>query len=234
MATKKTSRMKLPTLQYEKDLWEQGYLVIGIDEVGRGCLAGPVGVGAVCLKPAQKEKCALLESLGVNDSKKLSAKKRKEIKECLKEHILASSVTFSSVETINEKGIVAAVKEAIRTAVRNIQLHIHNKLQGPRPYFLLLDAFNIEGIPELGKERQKAIIKGDSLSISIASAAIMAKLERDALISKIGEGYPAYKWHENKGYATAEHLEAIRQNGVTEWHRRLYVRNVLKEMEYRE
>jgi ribonuclease HII len=218
----------LPHLNFEKELWQQDYLVIGVDEVGRGALAGPVGVGAVCLKPLHPDKCKELECLGINDSKKLTKKQREFYNTCLPHHILASAVTFSEVDVINKEGIVKAVNKAIRVAVSQIQEQLkHHK----KPFYLLLDAFEVKRVVGIGLRHQKAIIRGDSTSISIASAAILAKVKRDAVMDEIGRQFPHYHWQDNKGYGTADHLKAIKKNGVHDLHRKLYVRNVLASLQ---
>jgi ribonuclease HII len=210
-----------PTLQLEKSLWEKGYLVIGIDEVGRGALAGPVGVGAVCYHPA--DDCSKIEAMGIHDSKLLSPLQRAKLQPEIEKHLLASSIQYSSVEIINKYGIVSAVEKAVRSAVREVQL----KLQTKKPLFLLLDAFPVKNVRGIPLQNQQAIIQGDSKCISIASAAILAKQERDRMMSKLSTLFPSYSWHENKGYGTKAHLYAIQNAGATKWHRTLYIRNVL-------
>jgi ribonuclease HII len=212
---------RLPTFEYETPLWKQKYLVIGIDEVGRGALAGPVGVGAVCFDPS---KFKLLQNLGINDSKKLSAPKREKLSEEIKNSVLAYSVQFSPVTVIDSEGIVSAVNAAIRVAVEEIQINLATKLT----FHLLLDAFELPNVIGKSITGQTAIVKGDAKSISIAAASILAKVQRDSDMIQLSESYRPYDWAQNKGYGTLYHLNAIKLHGPTSHHRKLYIRNVLK------
>ncbi|MEO6509259.1 MAG: ribonuclease HII [Patescibacteria group bacterium] len=214
----------LPTFQYEEDLWRKKYLVIGIDEVGRGALAGPVGVGAVCFDSAKVDR---LSTMGINDSKKLNAAQRELISYGIKESILSSAVTYSSVEVINSKGIVPAVNIAIRQAVGKIIAELDTKLK----IFLLLDAFLVKDIPGVKIGNQKAIIKGDGISTTIAAASILAKVHRDNVMKELSKKHSLYMWEKNKGYGTQDHLKAIRTYGPSQFHRLLYIRKVMKQID---
>ncbi len=206
-----------PKLSYEKELWRQNFLVIGFDEVGRGALAGPVGVGAVCFDPGKLGK--ELEQMGIDDSKKLSAEQRADLKNKMKNYVLGSSVRLNSVSSINRIGIVKAVNEAIRSSISDVILQIKTSL----PIYVLLDAFNVKYISGVGLKNQKAIIRGDSISISIAAASILAKLHRDEAMSLLSPKYKLYHWDRNKGYGTKAHLDALKAFGPTKWHRTMYI-----------
>ena len=195
-------------LEYEKACYEQGYdLVAGIDEVGRGPLAGPVVAAAVLLP----KNCRIE---GVDDSKKLSAKKR----EALYDEILGKAVSFGigvvSWERIDEINILQATYEAMREAIAQLN---------PVPRFLLADAVTIPGI----SIPQKGIIKGDAKSLSIGAASIVAKVYRDRLMEGYDELYPAYGFASNKGYGSAEHIAAIRVHGLCPIHRKSFVKNFI-------
>jgi len=185
-------------------------LICGIDEVGRGPFAGPVMAAAVILPKDE-------EILYLNDSKKLSEKKREELYDIIMEKAVAVGLGFESNEVIDSINIKAATHSAMRKAVAD--------MKNPRtkerilPDMLLVDA---EHIPDIDI-RQVAIIKGDAKSVSIAAASIIAKVTRDRLMVKYDEIYPGYGFASNKGYGTASHMEAIRQLGMTPIHRRTFI-----------
>lgn len=205
-------------LDLEKQLWEQDFHIIGIDEVGRGPLAGPVTVGGVCFSSKDSDK---LLTLGIRDSKKLPEHKRLELSKIIASKASAYSVVSSDVEHINTYGIVNAIQTATRQVVGNILTSLKN----PKPIFLLLDYMSFFDIPSIQKEHMKFIVKGDSISVSIASASIIAKVYRDNYMSELSEKFPAYSWNKNKGYATADHREAIKKYNISPFHRLLFVRN---------
>lgn len=185
---------------YEYGAYQAGYqLVAGIDEVGRGPLAGPVVAAAVILP-----RDFVLP--GVNDSKLLSEKRRLQMVPEIKRRALAWSIVMISPRRIDQENILKATKEAMRTAVSELD---------PRPDFLLVDAVNI---PDLDI-KQYSIIKGDSLSISIACASIIAKVERDGIMQTYDSIYPGYGFARHKGYATREHILALQGLGPTPIHR---------------
>lgn len=208
--------MTLPDFKYEQPLWDDGYIVVGVDEVGRGCLAGPVYIGAVCIPPDFAKNFIRLK---VNDSKKLSIKRREYLTPLIKKKTLAHAVASSSVEIINKRGIVFAVNRAIRQAIKQIQVDLQTD-----KIHILMDAFYIKGI---ARKRQTPIIGGDTKSISIAAASIIAKVERDTVMKQLSEDCPQYGWSKNKGYATEAHREAIKKHGLHALHRKLYVRKVM-------
>ena len=215
---------KFPNLNYEKSLWKKGYLVIGIDEVGRGCLAGPVTVGAVCFKKiGDINNIIELENIGINDSKKLTHEKRKTLYSDIQKRALLFSTATINVAIINKKGLVAATQMAVRQAIKNIKSQSQNNYK----FFVLADAFYIKYIRGVGLKNQKAIIHGDEISISIAAASIMAKVTRDKLMKRLSYKYPLYKWGKNKGYGTADHIKAIKKHGKTLYHRELFIRNII-------
>jgi ribonuclease HII len=208
--------IKAPTLDFERTLWKKGYCVIGIDEVGRGALAGPVYVGAVCLNSVEFLK------VGIRDSKELSAQKREELAKIIRKIARSHVVSFSSASVINRIGIVKATERAIRSAITKLIEINGNSLK----YFVLLDAFYVKHMRGIGLKNQLAIIKGDQKSISIAAASIIAKVERDRVMTKLAKRYRDYEWDVNKGYGTVRHRNAITKHGVTKYHRKLFVRKL--------
>ena len=185
---------------YEYGAYQEGYqLVAGIDEVGRGPIAGPVVAAAVILP-----RNFFLP--GVNDSKLVSEKSRLQMAAEIKKGALAWSIVMISSRRIDQKNILQATKEAMRTAISELT---------PSPDFLLVDAVNI---PDLAI-KQYPIIKGDTLSISIACASIIAKVERDHIMQNYDSMYPGYGLARHKGYATREHIIALDNLGPTPIHR---------------
>lgn len=194
--------MTYPTLNEERQLWDSGYKwVAGVDEVGRGCFAGPVVAGAVILPEKFKH------TKGINDSKLLSAKKREELAEIIKENALAYAIAEIDVPIINDIGIGKSAQLAFHKALSTMSV---------APDFILSDAFLINGFPS---KMQKPIIHGDRLSMSIAAASIIAKVHRDALMRKLHDTYPLYDFATNKGYGTKKHREAISKHGLCDLHR---------------
>lgn len=204
-----------PDFTFENPLWEEGFGVIGIDEVGRGAFAGPVGVGGVVFDPnmSVSMRKKLLE-LGINDSKKLTAKKRNELSLRIKEFTLAFNVSFIDVDTINEVGIGKATFLGMQKVADNLVSDLNPITYNLKP-ILLIDAYEIPGCTM----PQKGIIHGDSLSISIAAASILAKVERDFLMQQLGLEFPEYGFLRNKGYGTLEHRNALHKFGLTSHHR---------------
>lgn len=181
--------------------------ICGIDEAGRGPLAGPVVAGAVIL-PAD------CEILYLNDSKKLSAAKREQLYDEIMEKAIAVGVGMASPARIDEINILQATYEAMRTAVFEL---------GVKPDVLLNDAVTI---PEITIP-QVPIIKGDAKSVSIAAASIIAKVTRDRLMMQYEEVLPGYGFAKHKGYGSKEHIEAIRKLGPTPIHRRTFIKNFI-------
>ncbi|WP_042456344.1 ribonuclease HII [Neobacillus dielmonensis] len=180
----------------------QGFhMIAGIDEVGRGPLAGPVVTAAVILP----EDFFLA---GIDDSKKLTEKKRLEFDAIIREKALAVSVTMIDAQEIDQLNIYQATKKAMKTAIASLT---------PAPDFLLIDAMKLETpFPS------ESIVKGDAKSISIAAASIVAKVARDQLMKELAATYPAYGFAHNAGYGTKEHIEAIHKFGITPYHRKSF------------
>ena len=227
--------MSLPNFNFEKKLWQKGYLVVGIDEVGRGALAGPLVVGAVCFNFFKKRDRDYLKQIlrfGINDSKKISAKKREYLTEVIKKHCFAWVISTVSVKFINNYGIVRAFQKGVREVInklRNKEIK-ENPNYSSTPlinYFLLIDGFYVKYLRGISIRRQKAIVKGDTKSVSIASASIIAKVFRDQLMNNLAKKYPKYHWEKNKGYGTKEHIEALKKYGKTKLHRNLYLRKII-------
>ena len=193
---------------YEREYGEYQY-ICGIDEVGRGPLAGPVVAGAVILPKS----CDILY---INDSKKLSEKKREELYEIIMEKAVACAVGYASPERIDEINILQATYEAMREAIGKLS---------PQPDILLNDAVTIPGIDI----RQIPIIKGDAKSISIGAASIIAKVTRDRLMVEYDSVFPEYGFASNKGYGSQAHIDALKKYGPTPIHRRSFIGNFVKE-----
>jgi len=186
---------------FETRLLTSGFKYIaGTDEVGRGPLAGPVVCAAVILNPK-----VTIE--GLNDSKKLSEKKRELLSKEIKEKALAYSIVYIDVKTIDQINIYQASKKGMLDAVSQLKI---------KPDFVLSDAMPLGDIPH------ESIIKGDTLSASIAAASIIAKVERDNHMVELSRTYPNYGFERHKGYPTKMHLEALDQYGVLPIHRKTY------------
>ena len=193
---------------FEKELRKNGYRLIGgIDEVGRGPLAGPVVTAAVILP----EDCAIA---GINDSKKLTAGKREELSAQIKEKAVAYSFGSASPVEIDEINILQATYRAMRRAIEGLKI---------KPDFLLADAVTIPGI----EIPQKGIVHGDAKSITIGAASIIAKVERDAMMSEYEKVFGGYGFERNKGYGSAEHISALKKLGPCPIHRRSFLKNFI-------
>lgn len=189
--------------EYENKLWRLGHnLIAGCDEVGRGPLAGPVVAAAVILDMNHKIE-------GLNDSKKLSEKKRITLEKEIKEHAIAYKIIYIYPEEIDQINIYQASKKAMIEAIESLEY---------RPTFILSDAMPLDaiGIP------YESIIKGDSKSATIAAASILAKQERDRYMVEMSKKYPEYGFEKHKGYPTKLHLEALDKYGVLDIHRKTY------------
>ena len=192
---------------YEKEYAAWG-AICGIDEAGRGPLAGPVVAGAVILPKDEK-------ILYVNDSKKLSEKKREMLYDEIMDRALAVGVGIVGPERIDEINILQATYEAMRMAVTQLKV---------QPDILLNDAVTI---PDL-KVHQVPIVKGDAKSVSIAAASIIAKVTRDRLMREYGQVFPEYEFASNKGYGTKSHIEALKTYGPTPIHRRTFIQHFVQ------
>ena len=201
----------------EKALYEKGIVSIcGIDEAGRGPLAGPVVV-ACSLMP----KDSMIE--GVNDSKKIAEKKRERIYEEIIKEAIAYGVGIINQEEIDRINILNATKKGLTIAIKELEEKLE-KQNLKRPEVILVDA--LTGIDTLGIP-YKSIIHGDAISYSIACASIIAKVTRDRIMKKMDEIYPQYGFAKHKGYGTAAHMQAIRENGLCPIHRRSFVKNII-------
>ncbi len=191
-------------LAYEREYLKLGYKYIcGIDEVGRGCLFGPVTAAAVIMPLSLENNKDIIN--GIEDSKKLTAKKREEFSKKIIEKSISYSIYSISEKTIDEINILNATKSAMINAVKNLKI---------KPDILFIDALKIDI-----DIKQISIIKGDLKSYSIGCASILAKVCRDEIMSNLPEEYQKYKISKNKGYGTKEHLEAIKKYGPSNMHR---------------
>ncbi len=187
----------------EKKLLEEQYkYVCGIDEVGRGAIFGPVVAGAVILDP-------LNLNYQLNDSKKLSHKKRVELCTFIYKNALAYSIGWCWNDEIDEINILGATKKSIKMAVKGLQIS---------PDYVLLDGMR----PDFMQVTGEGVIKGDGKSLSIAAASIIAKVFRDQLMSSFSHFFPGYYIHKNKGYPTRDHTQAVLTLGPTEFHRKSF------------
>lgn len=196
--------------KYEEDCFNRGIeLVAGIDEAGRGPLAGPVVAAAVILP-----KHALIE--GVNDSKKISEKKREKLYDDIINAAIAWGVGIVDNNVIDEINILNATRMAMHNAIEALKV---------KPEYILIDAekkVDTNGIPFM------PIIKGDALSISIAAASIVAKVTRDRMMREYDEIFPMYGFEKHKGYGTKMHTEAIKEHGMCMIHRKSFLKNIIK------
>lgn len=194
--------------EHEKQLIKSGYSIIcGLDEAGRGPLAGPVFAAAVILKSGE-----VIE--GLNDSKKISAKKREQLYEVVTERAVDYSIASASVQEIDSINILRATFLAMKRALQGLKVD---------PDFVLVDGNMLPlgiNIPS------RAIVKGDSLCASIAAASILAKVSRDRLMCKLDEKYPQYGFAKHKGYGTKLHIEMIHKYGTCPYHRRSFLKNI--------
>lgn len=195
-------------LVYEREYGPYGILC-GIDEVGRGPLAGPVVAGAVILP----KDCQILY---LNDSKKLTARRRELLYDEIMEKAVSVGIGVVSQEVIDDINILQATYEAMRQAVGKLSVC---------PDILLNDAVTIPGLPQ----KQVPIIKGDAKSLSIAAASVVAKVTRDRMMETLDTKYPEYGFASNKGYGSKVHMDALREYGPCPIHRRTFIRNICRE-----
>lgn len=219
--------------KYENELWARGIKYIaGVDEVGRGPLAGPVVAAAVVLPQD-------FAVIGVDDSKKLSEKKREELFALIQENALAIGIGMRDNIRIDEINILEATKEAMADAIAEAQRALavraaENAENAPAPAaevqhietqigHVLFDAMKIDSV----HIEQTSLIKGDSKSVSIAAASIIAKVTRDRMMIEYAKQYPDYAFKSNKGYGTKAHYEGISRAGICPIHRRTFLKNIL-------
>lgn len=194
-------------LQYERALQTQGYrLIAGVDEVGRGPLAGPVVCAAVIM-PLDEESLIV----GVDDSKKLSEKKREQLAEEIKKRALAYTIVEISEKTIDEINILEATKLGMKQAIETLSI---------TPEIVLTDGNMTIDIAH----KQHSVIHGDALSYSIGAASIIAKVYRDHLMDEFAQTYPHYAFEKNKGYGTAAHIQGIKEHGICPIHRKTFTK----------
>ena len=195
--------------QMEKELYQKGFQTIaGIDEAGRGPLAGPVVVAGVIMP-----KDSMIE--GVNDSKKVSEKKREKLYDLILDEAISYSVAIIGQDVIDDINILQATKQGVTQVVEGLDV---------KPDLIVIDALNhinTKGIP------YNSIIKGDAKCYNIAAASIIAKVTRDRIMREWDSIYPQYGFIQHKGYGTAKHIEAIKQYGLCPIHRRSFTKNII-------
>lgn len=219
------SRSK-PSFLIEKKFWLNNRLVIGVDEVGRGPLAGPVTVGAVCFgSPDTDFVKGEIELSGIDDSKKIPAEKRVKLSQFIKKVAHSYSICSGTVEEINEYGIAAVIKKLINDSVNKILAASRLTCN----FAVIIDGNYKLKLDNIAEKHIKCIIGGDTKSFSIAAASVIAKVERDVYMHSLSQRFSAYGWEKNKGYGTKEHLLAIKNQGITAHHRKLFVRNILNK-----
>ena len=199
----KSQKEEINLYKFEEELYDEGFKnICGVDEAGRGPLAGPVVVAACILPP-------FLRIPGVNDSKQLSEKKREELYKIIVKNALAYNVVFINEKIIDELNIYEATKKGMLDAINGLKIE---------PDYVLIDAMPLSEL----KTNNKSIIHGDALSASIAAASILAKVSRDHYMEKMDIKYPNYGFKHHKGYGTKMHLEALEKYGPCKIHRRSF------------
>lgn len=192
---------------FENQIYDEGFsLVCGVDEAGRGPLAGPVCAAAVILPRG-------LEIPGLNDSKKLSEKKREELYDVIKENAITYGIAFADVAEIEEHNILAATFIAMNRAIAQLE---------PKPEIALIDGNRTLGIEMLSR----SVVKGDSKCADIAAASVLAKVTRDRYMMEMAEKYPQYHFDKHKGYGTKLHYEALHEFGPSEIHRLSFLKKM--------
>lgn len=211
LAIKRTEELRRP----EIELIDKGYsLIAGVDEVGRGPLAGPV-VAAACIFDRD------VDIVGIDDSKKLSEKKREQFFDEIKDKALAYGIGEASCEVIDEINILEATKLAMKRAIDEADKMLESKGRD-RIQIVIFDAVKINDL----KKEQISVIKGDQTYFSVAAASILAKVTRDKLMKEYDKVYPEYGFASNKGYGTKAHYEGIKKAGITEIHRKSFLKNL--------
>lgn len=216
-----------PDFSTEKKYWDKDYVVVGVDEVGRGAVAGPVVAAAAALQFPRQKLLHLggqaifkkILSLGVDDSKRLTRKKREKVAPLIKKYF-NYGIGEATVKEINKFGIVKAARLAMKRSIRD--LRFKNKDLKIKKIKILIDGRRVRGIGH-----QKAIIKGDQKSISIAAASIIAKVYRDKLMRELSGKYTGYGFERHVGYGTEYHARMIKKLGVCEMHRVGFVRSLM-------
>lgn len=237
---------KLPNFYYEKLVGKKiSGLIAGLDEAGRGALAGPLVCAAVVFSDSFSEISKLVkdQKININDSKKMTSLQREKSFKWIKKNALTWGVGVASVAEINKKGIAKATFSGFRRAIKNAEERINRRID-----FILIDAFYVPYIAGINMPRkmirkanrkakrlkiqanQLALVHGDEKSFSIAAASIIAKVYRDRLMKKISEkkAYQKYNWDKNKGYGTKDHIFALKKYGKTRLHRRLFIDSIIE------
>lgn len=197
----------MPDYSIENELISEGYsLICGVDEAGRGPLAGPVFAAAAILPKG-------LESIGLDDSKKLSPKKRENLFEIITKNAVSYAIGTATEKEIDEINILNATMLAMRRAVDSLSI---------KPDFLIVDGNKTPG----AISHEKAVIKGDGRSLSIAAASILAKVSRDRYMAELSKKYPMYQFEKHKGYPTKLHYEMIEKYGVSDVHRKTFLKKI--------
>lgn len=210
---RETREDKLERLtRYERELWEQGYSVAGMDEVGRGPLAGPVVTCCISIPRSRLVP-------GVDDSKRLSEKRREELFQPLTDAADYCRVAFRDRETIDRINILNATKDAMEESASGFE---------GAERILLIDAVEGLRLPCLSK----SLVHGDAVSYMIGAASVVAKVTRDRYMIELDERYPMYGFRRNKGYGTAEHIRALKEYGPCPEHRRSFLRSILGELDF--
>ena len=206
-------RERLESLYVFEESFAEGSegLIVGLDEVGRGSVAGPLAVGAVVLSRSEHIR-------GLNDSKQINPEKRLEIAQVVKEQALAWTVAYISPNDIDRDGMTMSLRRAFTLALADIDSVLPN-----------VSVVLIDGNPIHIDPRERNVVKGDARCASIAAASIVAKTERDRLMIELSERYPAYEFDVNKGYASPQHIEAIRTYGLSPMHRATFCRSFMQE-----
>lgn len=209
-----------PSFEEEIEFWSQNKLVIGVDEVGRGAFAGPIVAAAVVMPHNfNLEKTSLLSL--VNDSKKVKPLLRIRLSDEIKKASLFWSVEVIGVSAINKYGIGEANKMAFRKVISDV-IRTSRLAKNISGFQLLVDGFHVKFVRGIGLTHQKAIVKGDEKSFSIASASIIAKVHRDKLMKNYNKKFPNFGFGRNKGYGTRKHREAIKIYGLSQLHRKSF------------
>lgn len=198
--------------------WQKNIAVIGVDEVGRGALAGPLVAAAVLFDTLPR----MPLDIDITDSKKLSSHAREKAAVWIQAHCVWG-IAEVDVATINTIGIAEANRQVLRNAV----LQVVSQLKQNQQFFVLSDYFPVTNTPGVTRKNHEVVVKGDEKCISVAAASIIAKVHRDGLMSQLARQYGSYVWEQNKGYGTKTHIASIKQRGICDLHRTLFVRNFI-------
>lgn len=194
----------MANFDYENQYWWSGKeIVAGLDEAGRGSIAGPLVVGCVVFPP-------FYDNYEINDSKLLSDKQRRRLLEVIKRDAIAYDVEIISVEEVDQYNIYLATQIGMERAVKRIQAKVEAVLTDAMP------------LPHIQNIPVESIIKGDQKSVTIAAASILAKVTRDDIMIELDQQYPQYNWKQNKGYCTAQHVASLAEHGICDVHRKTY------------